>query len=333
MEKNMRYYSRIDEISDINILSSLACKQYGLGDLIDTYVVEIGYEDFNAIITTTTGKYFMKVFTNSRDDTEVKEVIYRAYVAEQNNVKAPKVYKNVNGKIVTNINYGSSRFRLAIMQYIDGVNFLELGRVATIEELRRIADLGSSMNKIPYKPKFIYDSWAITSFIEEFEKKKQYISKENLNLIQTIYERFKTFDYNSLPHSFVHGDITQINLMKDSNEDFWAIDFSVSNYTARLNEIIIICNNFAVIPGNKSESEKRIKIAFEQWTKNVNATDIERNSFGLLFDVANAIYLINSSYESAMGNDSKENKMLFKLGTFGLSLDVDMKRKNDVKLI
>lgn len=34
-----------------------------------------------------------------------------------------------------------------------------------------------------------------------------------------------------------------------------------------------------------------------------------------------------------MGNDSKENKMLLKLGTFGLSLDVDMKRKNDVKLI
>ena len=324
-----RFYDRIDKIDDIGKLSELACREYNLGDYIDTSIIEIGYEDFNAIITTSTGKYFMKVFRNSRDDNEVREVIKRAYVAEQNGVKSPKIYKNKNGKIVTNINYEDSRFRLAMMQYIDGSNFFELNREATIEELRRISDLGSSMNKIKYKPNFIYDSWAITSFVEELEKKQQYISKEHLKLIQPIYNKFKEFNYSSLPKAFVHGDITQINLMQDKNEEFWAIDFSVSNYTARLNEIIIICNNFAVIPGNKLESEKRIKIAFEQWAKGVNATDLERKSFQLLFDVANAIYLVNPSYETAMGNDSEENKMFFRLGTFGLSLDVDMKKEID----
>ncbi len=325
-----RFSNRIDEIEEIGILSDLVCKEYNLGDYIDTNIIEIGYEDFNAIITASSGKYFMKVFRNSRDDAEVRNVIERAYVAEQNNVNSPKIYKNSNNDIITNINYGNSRFRLAMMEYIEGSNFFELGRKATINELKQIADLGSSLNKIEYQPNFIYDSWAITSFTEEFESKKQYISEEHLKLIQPIYDKFKGFDYSSLPKSFVHGDITQINLMKDKNQKFWIVDFSVANYIARLTEIIIICNNFAVIPGNKQESEERIKIAFEQWAKGVNATNLERKSFQMLYDVANAIYLVNPSYEIAMENDSEENRMFFELGKFGLSLDVDMNKEKEL---
>ena len=42
MNKNMRYYERIDEISDINILSSLVAKEYGFGSVIDTYELATG---------------------------------------------------------------------------------------------------------------------------------------------------------------------------------------------------------------------------------------------------------------------------------------------------
>ena len=57
------------------------------------------------------------------------------------------------------------------------------------------------------------------------------------------------------------------NLMIDKNDDIWVIDFSVSNYTARLNEIVVICDDVALIPNNKEESEMRIKIAFNEWCK------------------------------------------------------------------
>ena len=109
MEKNMRYYNRIDEIEDINILSDLVCKEYQLGKLNDTYVIEIGYEDFNAILTTSTGKYLMKVFRNSRSDEEVEQCINRSYIASQNNVKTPKIYNNSDGNIVTIIKYLNSK--------------------------------------------------------------------------------------------------------------------------------------------------------------------------------------------------------------------------------
>ena len=321
-----RFYNRIDYIDNIDILSKLACKEYDLGDYLNTKIIEIGYEDFNAIIDTSTGKYFMKVYSNSRNNEEVKDVVERAYIAVQNGVKSPKVFKNSEGNIITNIKYNESKFRLSIMEYIEGYNFFELGKTATEKELLKIADLASEFGNINYKPKFIYDSWAITSFVNEFENKKQYISQKFLNNIQPIYDRFKKFDYELLPKSFIHGDIMLTNTIRDRNDEYWIVDYSVSNYTARLNEIVVSSGNFALIEGKKEKSEKRIKIMFERWAKNVNATDFERKAFEMLFRVQNAIYILNPSYQIAIGNNSDENKMYLKLGKFGLMLDVDMTR-------
>lgn len=320
MKKNDRYYNRIDSIEDINILSKLVCEEYELGVFLDTYVIEIGYEDFNAIITTSIGKFLMKVFRNSRTDKEVEECINRSYMAVKNNVKTPKIYKNSKNELISIIQYLNSRFRLCVIEYIDGNNFFELNRKPTLEELREIVDIASNLNKIDYRPNFIYDTWAITSFCNEFEEKKEYLEEKYLNIIEPIYNKFKEFDYDRLPKSFVHGDMMSTNLMLDTNDDIWVIDFSVSNYTARLNEIVVICDDIALVSNDKEESEKRITIAFDEWCKKVNATQFEKESFKMLFDVANAINVLNPLYEIATGNDSEETKMHLNAGIFALSL-------------
>lgn len=320
MKKNMRYYSRIDDIEDINILSNLVCKEYKLGDLIDTYVIEVGYEDFNSIITTTTGKYLMKVFRNSRTDKEVVECINRSYTASQNNVKTPEIYKNSKGEIVSIIKHEKSKFRVSVIQYIDGENFFFLKRKPTFDELMKIVDIGSNMNKIDYKPNFIYDTWAITSFCEEFENKKNYLDKKYLNIVEPIYKKFKNFDYDKLPKAFVHGDMMSTNLMLDKNGEIWVIDFSVSNYTARINEIAVICDDVALLVNDKKESERRVKAAFDTWCEKVNVTDFEKESFQLIYDVANAINVLLPIYEIKTGNDTEETQMHLEAGLFGLSL-------------
>lgn len=318
--KNDRYYSRIDEIDNINILSDLVCKEYNLGILRDTFVIEIGYEDFNAIITTSTGKYLMKVFRNSRNDQEVIECINRSWNAELNNVQTPKIYKNSKNQIVSIINYMKSRFRVSVIQYIEGKDFFKLNRKPTDKELKEIVNIASNLNKMDYKPNFIYDTWAITSFVNEFEKKSKYLNQSYFNMIKPIYDKFKKFKYEKLPKAFVHGDMMSTNLMLDKNNKIWVIDFSVANYTARLNEIVIICNDVALIQNDKKESERRIKNVFNQWCNEVSATQLEKDSFKILFDVANAINILNSNYEINIGNDSEETKMHLNAGIFGLSL-------------
>ena len=315
-----RLFERIDNIDSINTLSEQVCLEYGLGNLHGTKVIEIGYEDFNAIIDTETGKYLMKVFRNSRDDEEVKNCINRTAIAGLNNVPTPKVYNNSQNSNFSVINIGQSRFRVALIEYINGENFFDLGQKTTETELDEIVNIAAKLSEIDFKPYFIYDTWAITSFCAEFEKKRKYLSREYLELVVPIYEKFKKFDYDSLPKAYVHGDITSTNLMRDVDNKIWLIDFSVSNYTARLNEIIVICDDVALITGNKAESERRIQHVFDLWCNKVGATDLERDSFKMLFDVANAINIMNSSYEKYTGNTSDETEMHLNAGLFGLTL-------------
>lgn len=138
--------------------------------------------------------------------------------------------------------------------------------------------------------------------------------------------RFKNFDYDKFPKAYVHGDMMSTNLMRDIDGKIWLIDFSVSNYTERLNEITVICDDVALITGDKTESERRIKHSFELWCNKVGATDTEKDSFKMLFDVANAINVMNSSYEKYTGNTSEETEMHLKAGLFGLTLF-----NNDIK--
>lgn len=316
-----RFYERIDKIDDINILSELVCKEYKIGNLIDTLVLEFGYEDFNAIITTDTGKYFMKVFKNSRTDKDVEDCIGRTWQAYQNGVKVPQIYLNSENKIVTIFTHLNSRFRVTLMQYINGKNFFELKRKPNDSELEQIVSIASSLSKIDYKPNFLYDTWAITSFCGEYEKKKKYLSSEYYNLVNPIYEKFKKFDYDKLPKSFVHGDMMSTNLLIDDKGEIWLIDFSVSNYMARINELIVICDDIALIVNNKEESERRIKNIFNQWCNEVKATDFEKESFQILYDVANAINVLITQYEiKELKNDSEETIMHLEAGLFGLSL-------------
>ncbi len=61
-------------------------------------------------------------------------------------------------------------------------------------------------------------------------------------------------------------------------------------------------------------------MAFERWCNKVSATQFEKDSFMMLFDVANAIKVLNPLYEIANGNDSEETKMHLNAGIFGLTL-------------
>lgn len=315
-----RYFDRIDKIDNIDNLSTAICLEYGLGKLITTEVIEIGYEDFNAIIETESGKYLMKVFRNSRDDKEAEDCITRTNIAGENNVPTPKVYHNSQNQLLSIINIGDSRFRVALIEYINGQNFFDMKQKPTNQELEQIVDIASKLSKIKYKPIFIYDTWAITSFIKEFEKKKEYLSQDYLELVKPVYERFRRFDYEMLPKAYVHGDMMSTNLIKDVDGKIWLIDFSVSNYTARLNEITIICDDVALITGDKKQSQRRIKQAFNLWCDKVGATPFEKDSFKMLFDVANAINVMNSSYEKYTGNTSDETEMHLNAGLFALTL-------------
>ena len=115
-----------------------------------------------------------------------------------------------------------------------------------------------------------------------------------------------------------------MNVIKDKNDKLWVVDYSVSNFGVRLNEIVVSSSNYGIIEGEKEESENRIRYMFEIWAKNVNASDVEKIAFEKLFRVQNAIYIMNPLYEIARGNNSAENRKNLEIGKLGLTLNVNM---------
>lgn len=320
-----RYSDRIDTIDDVKTLIEEVLNIYQKDSLKEYKVLEIGYEDFNVIIKTNSDNYFLKVFNNSRDDKEVKSIIERIIAAVKVGVPTPDIYKNPKtNNYLTIATIKQSRFRLCLMQYIDGHDFFSLKEKPNNQELIQISQIAAKVSKTDYKPKFVYDSWAIPSFLEEFKKKEQYLKNDDLQIVCDVYNEFSKFDYDSLPKSFVHGDMMSTNMLKDRKNNIWLIDFSVSNYMARLIEVIIICGDLALIVNNKEQSLKRLKIVFKTWSKMVNATEFEIKSFVMLYKVANAINIMNTNFEIATGNTSDETIMHLNAGRFGMSLIKDI---------
>ncbi len=315
-----RFYKRIDYIEDISILAKEVCKRYNLGAFVNASLIEVGYEDFNVKLETEKGKCLLKVFNNNRSNLEVMECVNRTDIAGINGVCTPKVYRDSEERRYSTITIGESRFRVALLEFINGKNFFELNEKPTYDDLNQIIDIASQLSKIQYRPAFIYDPWAISSFAQEYESKIGYFNEDMKSILKPIYNKFIEFDYDSLPKSFVHGDMMSTNLMKDNNSKIWLIDFSVANYTARINEIIVICDDLALIEGDVDKSKERIEYVFDLWCRTVGATDFEKESFKLLFKVANAINVMNATYEQINGNTSEETKMHLNVGKFGLSL-------------
>ena len=60
-----------------------------------------------------------------------------------------------------------------MFQYIDGKNFFELQTKANEEEIKELAKQTALINNLNFKPDFIYDSWAIINFENEYKNKRK----------------------------------------------------------------------------------------------------------------------------------------------------------------
>jgi Ser/Thr protein kinase RdoA (MazF antagonist) len=306
-------------------LAKECAEVYDLGVVDSVKVLEIGYEDFNAVVSAQRdgeNKYFLKIFANSRTNGEVEEIMGRMLAAQGVGVSTPEIYVNLQTEeYLTEIKIEGSRFRLCLIKYIDGDDFFSLGHKPDDYELLEIVEAVSKIAKSDFRPKFIYDTWAINNFLIEWEKKKQYLSGDDLGIVEKIVDEFSKFQYEDLPKCFVHGDIMSTNVLKaKADGKIYVIDWSVSNYVPRLNEIAVICGDLALLVGDLEKSVQKVKAAFGRWAELVGADEFEKDSFGMVYRVANAIKIMNTNYEIATGNTSDETMMHLNAGRFGMKV-------------
>lgn len=314
------FENRINLTQPLEVLSIEVCKKYNLGEFKTNELIEIGYEDFNYILTTTEGKFVVKVFSNERTTTDAQNLANRASIAYINGVTCPKIYTS-HDKNLTIFNIEDIEFRVLVMEYINGKDYFSLNKIPTEKELSIIATELAKLNSIEYKPPFIYDKWAIVNYIEEYNKYARLVDKEDKPLIDKALDAFKSCDFSKLKYGFVHGDVIETNVIKDNLGKVYFIDFSVSNYLPRIVDLAVSIGDFCIDLDNieiSKEKTKRFLLAYERVSP---LSQYEKECLKKFLICHQAITIIETMREKLLeNNDSEENEVFLQKGKKGLRI-------------
>lgn len=312
------FYNRIDYKGSIENIFIKVCEDFELGSYVSYELVPFGYEDFNVVLNTTKSTYFVKIFGSFRDREQSKQYVKIMELVYKNKIHYPFLYECSKGHLYE-INLDNTQIRLVVQQFIVGKNFIELGAKPTQEEKQFIVQQAVLINALDFKPRPVYDSWAVVNFNKEFKKRGMHLSKNLQATMQTVLDEFLKITPGKLPHCFVHGDMISSNIMKDKQGKIYILDFAVSNYYPRIVELAsLICFNF-FDPGNSKTLQKAFDFTLETYQKFTHLEDIEIKTLPIFIKATFAMYLLRSNFEKVVNeNTSEENEHWLRVGNAGL---------------
>lgn len=293
--------------SDLKIILENVSRDYNLGDFENYSKKIFGYQVLNLLLKTSRGKFFVKILYPSYSKKNSQNYINMILKIINEEISYPKLLKSKQGYLYR-INLSSLDYYLCVQKYIEGKNFYELKRNPNFYEIKEIAKQAAKINLIDYKPKYnIVDTWATKTLLKQFPIKRKGLIPNELNLISPIIQKFKYIDLKKLPQSFTHGDLIHTNVMKDERGKIWIVDFGVASYQPRIMELAVLFHDLLIDLNSKTNTEKKRKIALEEYQKIIKLTSQELELLPILTKATHAIYLLSAAYmKRVLKEDSQE---------------------------
>ncbi len=283
-------------LADATPLFTRICAAYHLGQLRSYVFNPYGFQDINCVITTTTGRYFVKIFSVEKNRSAVDEYVALMDTVGRSSVSFPTLYKGPQGLVYSTEHENKPLF-LCVQHYIDGSNFHEKGINPTTADLKTIAIQAAYFNKIQYKPRYIeLDTWATLKFNEMFPIKKKALHGEELTLVTPLVEEFSHIQTASLPHCLVHGDIIRTNVVKDVDGKIWIIDLGVTMHQPRIIELAVLAHDLFLDTTSIDRTRRLRTLLLQYYQKITKVTQQEIAVLPLLTKITHAMYLLSAAY-------------------------------------
>lgn len=316
---NERFLSRIGYKGDFSSLLIRVSQDFNIGTYHSSQIIPFGYEDLNVMLETDQGKFFAKLFASFRSQADCERYVTVLEKILEVGVSHPNLYKSGQGHVNT-IKHGSQEIRVAVMEYIDGQTFFELADKPNESEGRFIIAQAAKINSIAHKPPFVYDSWAVSNFLAEYEKKKYTLDPEDSLAINPLIDQIRGLAIDSLPHTLVHGDIISTNVMRDRKGKIFIVDFAVSNWYPRIQELAVLLSDLFFDSSDPEKFRGKYNFAVEEYQRHIPLTSGELKALPLFVKAAHSMHIIGASYERSQGNTEAENNSWLELGKKGLKL-------------
>jgi len=319
---NQFFQKRINYQGDLKPFLQKVCNDFDLGEYQSFAIIPIGYEDFNLKLTTNKGNFFVKMFAASRNEEGCQRCVNIINHTLENGVSEPKLYRN-GQEFLRKV----GNDRLIVMEYVNGKTFFELQAIPTTDEIKFIVKQAALINKTNLKPSFIYDHWAITSFLKEYAEKGKYLLRADNELIRPLVDLFSSLDIKSLPHSLAKGDIIKTNIMKDSDGKIYIVDFAVANWYPRIQELAVLLCDLFFDPRHTEDFAKTYNFVLSEYQKYIKLTPEEIKLLPTFVKFAHAMHVLLANYEKVVnGNSSAENEYFLNIGRVGLKFTIELWR-------
>jgi Ser/Thr protein kinase RdoA (MazF antagonist) len=208
---------------------------------------------------------------------------------------------------------------MVLMDFVDGRSFQEMDRVPNEEERTSILEQAVKVNGIDHHPSYLSDSWAIPNIGESYQKVKDFIGPDDLNLVDRVLDRYGEIPIDELPHCFVHGDFTKANVLKGDDGKIYILDFSVSNWYPRVQELAVIAANLFHEEGDGASLRDRVEYIMTVYGASNPLASVEKRYFYDYALAGVAMEFLGAHQEKFLnGNDTEETEYWMRLGREGL---------------
>ncbi len=304
---------RLNYSGEIALVIDRICSIYGVGKPKSFFVIGTGYEDCNLIIETSDSKYVAKIFSKERDQETIRRYIAIMKKAVEARVNHPTLIKTIDGEVVYSDSQANG-ISMVLMKFIDGQTFFEIDSVPNAKERQAVIEEATKINRIDYCPSYFFDSWAIPNIKVMFEKVKKFIEPDDIKLVEQVIRQYGEIPVEELPHCFVHGDLRKTNVMKGNDGKIYILDFSVSNWYPRIQEIAVIAANLFHEENEVLSLRDRVKMVSDEYNRLSPLTADERRHLYAYTLAGVAMELIGAHQEFINGNDTEETKYWLNLG-------------------
>lgn len=261
------------------------CEEYQLGTPLMFDSIKTGCEDCNIHLQTREEKdgeipeskeYVVKMFSSSRTKEEVERYVATTNKAIEAGVNHPPLHKTSNGELV--FKDPETNISMVAMDFVQGKNYQEKKRPPYREEITEIIRQARIINSMDYKPEYIFDGWAIPNIDAMYKRTLPFLSPMDRALAQKALFEYRKIPIHDLPRCFVHGDLTKANIVKGVDGETSILDFSVSNYYPRIQELAVIATNLLQDERiHQKEHKERENLSLGEITKHLVRTYNRKN--------------------------------------------------------
>lgn len=323
------------------------CQNYNIGDKIEHDVIEIGYEDLNIIIKTTTGIYLLKVLNKDRTEENAlwyTEVQKRTY--EGLGEKTVEIYKNQLGDFLSTFNTEQGQVYYNLLKYFPSKNLYESGKDISVSNVASLVfDILSFGYQTPRLKEYLetvgddsrnYDPWSFENLITEYNDKSQYLTEEQRNLVLPFVAFWKDVTeirgsewqeerrkemIATLRRAPIQRDFISTNILSDG-KDFKLIDHSIAGITYDFIDLAVFgCDTAMIKEMTDEEYIEMLKIIGYIYYK---ATNILGNNYNAykhymqLVGIQHSLHILNATYLKIVeGLDDPQNQYWIDLGERG----------------